>query len=300
MSISFQTAALIGKSDAVRLTSTLSELYSHLVSRGVRVIVEQDTAPLIPADGLEMTTLEELGERCDFAVVVGGDGALLSAVRSLAGYDVPLIGVNLGRLGFLVDISPARIAFHLDEILDGRFSLEERFMLRASILRQGELIYQQAAINEVVIHRGNTTSMIEIETSIDGAFLNSQRSDGLIVSTPTGSTAYALSAGGPILSPRLKAIVLAPINPHTLSNRPIVVDSDSVIETAFCPCRDFAAQVVCDNVISPVLEMGDRIVIRKEPKPFRLLHPPGYDFFEILRAKLNWSSDYRKRHVDPS
>lgn len=300
MSISFQTAALIGKSDAERLASTLSEIYGHLVSRGVRVIVEQDTTPLIPLEGLKGASLEQIGSCCDFAVVVGGDGALLSTARSLAGHDIPLIGVNLGRLGFLVDILPARIAFHLDEILDGRYSLEERFMLSANILRGGETIYQQAAINEVVIHRGNTTSMIEIETLIDGAFLNAQRSDGLIVSTPTGSTAYALSAGGPILSPRLKAIVLAPINPHTLSNRPIVVDSDSVIETAFCPCRDFAAQVVCDNVISPVLELGDRVVIKKESQPFRLLHPPGYDFFEILRAKLNWSSGYRKRHVDPS
>jgi NAD+ kinase len=233
-------------------------------------------------------------------VVVGGDGTLLAAARGLAGFDVPLIGVNLGRLGFLVDISPADIALHLDEILDGRYSEEERFMLSASILRRGETIYRQAAINEVVIHRANTTSMIEIETAINGAFLNSQRSDGLIVSTPTGSTAYALSAGGPILSPRLKAIVLAPINPHTLTNRPIVVDSESVIEVAFRPSTHFGAQVVCDNVASPNLEIADRIEIRKASVPFRLLHPLNYDFFEILRAKLNWSSGYRTRHADPS
>lgn len=293
MSANFRTVGLIGKSDAERIAETLSELYRHMVQRGLRTIVDSDCARFITGATPESESVEEIGAKCDLAIVVGGDGTLLTAARCLAEFDIPVIGVNLGRLGFLVDISPADVAARLDDILDGRFSSEERSILRAAIIRNGELVYRQTAINEVVIHSWNATSMIEIETSINGTFLNSQRSDGLIVSTPTGSTAYALSAGGPILSPTLKAIVLAPINPHTLTNRPIVVDDESVISIAFRPSKQFKAQVVCDNVSMPEVEITDRIEIRKEAKPFRILHPLNYDFFEILRAKLNWSSGYR-------
>ena len=292
MSANFQAIALIGKSDAERIAETLSELYRHLVKRGLRIIVEQDCGKFIGGAIPETATIAEIGMQCDLAIVVGGDGTLLTAARILAEFEVPLIGVNLGRLGFLVDISPADVATRLDEMLEGRFSAEERSILRATIIRKGEAVHRQTAINEVVIHSWNATSMIEIETSINGAFLNSQRSDGLIVSTPTGSTAYALSAGGPILSPALKALVLAPINPHTLTNRPIVVDDDSIVSVAFRPSKQFKAQVVCDNVSIPDVEISDRIEIRKEAKPFRILHPLDYDFFEILRAKLNWSSGY--------
>lgn len=292
MSANFQTIGLIGKSDAERIAETLSELYRHLVKRGLRVIVERDCGKFIGGAIPETSTVAGIGERCDLAIVVGGDGTLLTAARFLAEFDIPLIGVNLGRLGFLVDISPADVVTRLDEMLDGRFSAEERSILRATIIRNGEAIHRKTAINEVVIHSWNATSMIEIETSINGAFLNSQRSDGLIVSTCTGSTAYALSAGGPILSPTLKAIVLAPINPHTLSNRPIVVDDESVVTVAFRPSKQFKAQVVCDNVSIPDVEIGDCIEIRKEAKPFRILHPLDYDFFQILRVKLNWSSGY--------
>lgn len=292
MSAHFQAIGLIGKSDAERIAETLSELYRHMVKRGLRVIVEKDCGQFIVGATPETGSVAEIGERCDLAVVVGGDGTLLTAARFLAEFDIPLIGVNLGRLGFLVDISPADVAARLDEMIDGRFSAEERSILQASIIRNDAVIHRQTAINEVVIHSWNATSMIEIETSINGAFLNSQRSDGLIVSTPTGSTAYALSAGGPILSPSLKAIVLAPINPHTLTNRPIVVGDESVVSIAFRPSKQFKAQVVCDNVSIPDVEISDRIEIRKETKPFRILHPLDYDFFEILRAKLNWSSGY--------
>ena len=291
--VKFGVAALIGKSDADRIAETLTELYELLLKRGLRVIVETDCVPFIGGASPESGSLSELGERCDFAVVVGGDGTLLAAARSLVPFDVPLIGVNLGRLGFLVDISPADIATHLDDVLEGRYSEEERFILGASVIRQGEVVYHQTAINDVVVHRSNATSMIEIVAHIDGVFLNSQRSDGLIVSTPTGSTAYALSAGGPILSPTLSAIVLAPINPHALTNRPIVVGGESLVGISFRPSKQFGAQLVCDNVSSPDLAIDDLIEIRREPKPFRLLHPLGYDFYEILRAKLNWSSGYR-------
>ena len=293
MPANFRTVGLIGKSDAERIAETLTELYRYLVARGVRTIVDSDCAAFISGLSPESGSVAAIGQQCDLAIVVGGDGTLLTAARSLAEFDIPLIGINLGRLGFLVDISPTDAATHLDDILEGRFSAEERMILKARIIRRGEVIYQKAAINEVVIHSWNATSMIEIETSINGAFLNSQRSDGLIVSTPTGSTAYALSAGGPILSPNLKAMVLAPVNPHTLTNRPVVVADDSVIGIAFRPSKQFKAQVVCDNVSIPDVEISDRIEIAKEVKPFRILHPQGYDFFEILRLKLNWSSGYR-------
>lgn len=293
MSSIFRNVALIGKLDAPRIAETLSALYRHLTTRGLRVLVERECARFLGAFSPETCSVSEIGNCCDLAIVVGGDGTLLSAARVLVQSEIPLIGVNLGRLGFLVDILPSDAGAKLDEILDGRYSADDRILLRAKIFRKNRVVYEQTAVNEVVVHSGNAASMIEIETSINGVFLNSQRSDGLIASTPTGSTAYALSAGGPILYPTLKAIVLAPINPHTLTNRPIVVDDDSVIEIAFRPSKQFKAQVVCDNVSTPDVEKDDRIEIRREFKTFRILHPLDYDFFEILRAKLNWSSGYR-------
>ncbi|MBS1211614.1 MAG: kinase [Proteobacteria bacterium] len=291
MQPTFRRIALIGKPDAPRIEETLISLSQHLLSKDRQVVVERGCASLL-GEATEAHDLKDLAQCCDVAIVVGGDGTLLSAARVLAEHDIPLIGVNLGRLGFLVDISPQESLARLDEILDGRFSAEQRHLLRARIIRDGAILHEQTAVNEAVIHSFNATSMIEIVTSIDGLFLNSQRSDGLIVSTPTGSTAYALSGGGPILYPTLKAIVLVPINPHTLTNRPVVVADDSVVEITFRPSKQFRAQVSCDNISLPDVEINDRIQIVKD-RPFRILHPLNYDFFEILRAKLHWSSGYR-------
>jgi len=289
----FTTVALIGKTDAPRIAETLVSLYTYLADLGIQVIFEAGSAGVLPAFSPEYRPLSELSGDCELAIVVGGDGTLLTAARALSAHRIPLIGINLGRLGFLVDISPDEARHCLDDILDGRYEAEERFILKARLLKEGGLIQEQKAVNEVVIHSWNATSMIEIETRINGVFLNSQRSDGLIISTPTGSTAYALSAGGPILAPSLQAIVLAPINPHTLTNRPIVINGDSLIEVMFRPCKQFRAQMVCDNVSIPDVEVNDRIEIRRDPLPFHILHPCHYDSFEILRAKLNWSSGYR-------
>ena len=288
----FHRIALIGKPDAPSIGQTLSSLHGHLTGLGRDVAVEQSCAHLIE-NSPQTFQLDGLARQYDLAIVIGGDGSLLTAARLLAEQDIPLIGVNLGRLGFLVDISPRHALASLDEILGGRFREEERPLLQANILRHGESIAEQTAVNEVVIHSWNSTSMIEIETYIDGAFLNSQRSDGLIVSTPTGSTAYALSGGGPILHPTLKAIELVPINPHSLTNRPIVISDDCVVEIAFRQSKNFRARLACDNVSIPDIEIGDRIRIAKSPKPFRILHPLGHDFFEILRVKLNWSGGYK-------
>jgi len=287
----FQRIALIGKPDAELIAQTLPPLYAHLLKRGGEVLVEENCARFI-AGSPQTFSLEEKGDYCDLAIVIGGDGTLLNAARILAEHDIPLIGVNLGRLGFLVDITPQMALTSLDEMLQGRYREEERQLLRAQILRDGVVAAEQTAVNEVVVHRWNSTSMIEIVTFIDGVFLNSQRSDGLIVSTPTGSTAYALSGGGPILYPTLKAIELVPINPHSLTNRPIVIADDSVVEIAFRPSKDFRARLACDNISTPDIQLGDRIRIAKANQRFRILHPLGHDFFEILREKLNWSSGH--------
>ncbi len=291
MDTPFQRIALIGKTDSEHIELTLPKLYAHLRNRHHEVVVEQNSARFI-AEGAVSFPLGELGRHCDLAIVIGGDGTLLTAARVLAAHDIPLIGVNLGRLGFLVDISPPVAVTILDEILEGRFREEQRQLLHARLIRNGQTIIEQTAVNEVVIHSWNSTSMIEIVTYIDGIFLNCQRSDGLIVSTPTGSTAYALSGGGPILYPTLKAIELVPINPHSLTNRPIVIADDSEVEIVFRKSKDFRARLACDNVSFPEIEIGDRICISKSAHPFRILHPLNHDFFEILREKLNWSSGY--------
>jgi NAD+ kinase len=289
----FKIIALIGKPDASRIAETMSTLYDYLVSRHCRVLVDVNSVHLIADAGPAAFDMHTATEPFDLAITVGGDGTLLTAARAFAARDIPLLGINLGRLGFLVDISPTDAIVKLEEILQGRYLAEERFLLRASIIRGGDIVHEQTAVNEVVVHSCITTSMIEVITTLNGVFLNKQRSDGLIVSTPTGSTAYALSGGGPILHPKLRALVLVPINPHTLSNRPIVVDDDSLVEVAFGhTTKQHRAQVSCDNVAIPGVLTSDRIQIKREPKPVRILHPLGYDFFEILRAKLNWSSSY--------
>lgn len=287
----FQRIALIGKPDAELIEQTLPSVYAHLRKLGREVLVEENCARFIDGSP-NCFPLDEKGRDCDLAIVIGGDGTLLSAARILAQHDIPLIGVNLGRLGFLVDITPQMALDSLDEMLEGRYREEERPLLQASVLRDSEAITEQTAVNEVVVQRCNSNSMIEIVTYINGAFLNSQRSDGLIVSTPTGSTAYALSGGGPILYPTLKAIELVPINPHSLTNRPIVIADDSVVDIAFRPSKEFRAKLSCDNVSIPDLQISDRVRVNKAAKPFRILHPLGHDFFEILRAKLNWSGGY--------
>jgi len=284
----FSSIGLIGKPSPV-IETTISALYEHLVKLNYRVLVEQQSRKFIASESVEHYDISTLGEHCDVAITVGGDGTLLSAGRNLAPHNVPVIGVNLGRLGFLVDISPHELISKIDEILLGNFVLEERFLLKAQLIREGQIIHEQIAVNEVVIHRWITPSMIEIITHIDKIFLNSQRSDGLIISTPTGSTAYALSGGGPILHPTLNAIVLVPINPHTLTNRPIVIDDNSLVEIEFSNKEAINAQVTCDDISIPDVLMSDRIQIKKDTHLTKILHPANYDFFDILRAKLHWS-----------
>jgi len=279
----FQTIGLIGKHGDPSPKEALQSLSQFLQSQGVTLLLEEDTAGRIDTLGLATATLDEIGKRSDLVIVVGGDGTLLHAARILADHDVPLVGINLGRLGFLADVSQQEMLETMKQILLGNYDEEERFLLQAQI--DGR---QHTAFNDVVIHKWNIARMIEFETYIDGRFVNAQRADGLIVSTPTGSTAYALSGGGPLLYPSLNATVLVPICPHTLSNRPIVVNGDSKIELVVCGHTDReAVRITCDG--QEYLTMAsERITIRKHHNTVRLIHPRNHDHFNILRAKLGW------------
>ncbi|MGZ8185753.1 MAG: NAD(+) kinase [Methylobacter sp.] len=292
MQTSFNTIGIIGKPSDPSIAETLSVLYDYLKQKLYRVIVAQDSIHFIQDKAPESCVINNIGQHCDLVIAVGGDGTFLSAARAIAKYDIPLIGINLGRLGFLVDISPTELPDKLHSILQGHYTEEKRYLLRTKIIRDDQIIHEETAVNEVAIHRWVTPSMIEIITKIDNIFLNSQRSDGLIISTPTGSTAYSLSAGGPILHPALNALVLVPLNPHTLSNRPIVIDDSAEIEISFCQTKQINALVTCDQIEIPDVLISDKILIKKDPKPIRILHPEGHDFFQILRNKLNWSSSY--------
>jgi NAD+ kinase len=287
----FNTIGILGKPSDTGITPTLNKLHGHL-KRCATVIVAEDSANLLEDGPVISCPVGELGQRCDLLIAVGGDGTFLTAARAAADFGVPVIGINLGRLGFLVDISPQDLPDKLESILKGHFKEEKRGLLHARLIRNGSVIHEETAFNEVVIHRWVTPSMIEIATKIDGAFLNSQRSDGLIISTTTGSTAYALSAGGPILHPSLNALVLVPLNPHTLSNRPIVIDDRAEIEISFCQTKQINALVTCDHIEIPDVRISDKILVTKYPKPIRILHPEDHDFFQILRTKLNWSGGY--------
>jgi len=289
---SYHAVGIIGKPGDPSIADTLNKVCGYLLGWGYKVFAAADSLGFLHNHEITYCAVGEIGERCDLAIAIGGDGTFLAATRAIVAHNIPIIGINLGRLGFLVDISPSDLPDKLHRILQGRYTEEKRSLLRAKIIRAGKVHHEETAVNEVVVHRWITPSMIEIVTKIDGVFLNSQRSDGLIISTPTGSTAYSLSAGGPIISPSLNALVLVPLNPHTLSNRPIVIADSCEIEISFCQTKQINALVTCDHIEIPQVLISDKILIKKEPNPIRILHPEGHDFFLVLRNKLNWSSGY--------
>ena len=280
----FQRIAVIAKPhDAGHLKSTLSLLHDVLTERQLTMLPDQRTATLLELG--KGRSIANLAENCDLAVVVGGDGTLLRAARQLADHDIPLLGVNLGRLGFLVDITPDNIRDCVAAVLDGHYSEEHRFLLNAQVGSQPPAL----AFNDVVLHKWNTARMVEFETWIDRRFVYTQRSDGLIISTPTGSTAYALSGGGPLLAPGLDAIILVPICPHTLSNRPIVIDADSEIEISVCGDTDpDDVRITCDGANNLMTSKSDKLRVRRHDTCVRLLHPVGHDHYDVLRVKLGW------------
>jgi NAD+ kinase len=289
MDYKFLVIGLLGKHGDPRVADTLVHLLTFLRRRQLRVLVDEGSAYAVRDMGdVELGDRAAIGRECDICIVVGGDGTLLDAARSLVDSGIPLLGINQGRLGFLVDVSPAEMTQRLEEILCGRFQEEQRCLLSASVVRDGKLVAQSDALNDVVVHKHDVARIIEMQTYLDGDFINTYRADGLIISTPTGSTAYNLSCGGPIVHPALDVLVLLPICPHTLTNRPIVVDASGEIEILVTGWHSDYTPVICDGQVVLSMEPGDRLLIRAKPSKLQLLQPAGHDYFEVLRAKLGW------------
>jgi NAD+ kinase len=285
----FKTIGIIGKQDeAPRVWETLDRLVKSLRSYGRKVLFDDVSGAKVAAPRERIVNLRDMGRCCSVVVVVGGDGTLLHAARALAQFGVPLLGINLGRLGFLVDVLPKEIETSVERILGGEYDEEARHMLVARVNGEERSEEECLALNDVVVHKWNPARMIELETYIDGVFVNAQRSDGIIVATPTGSTAYALSGGGPLLHPVLDVLALVPICPHTLSNRPLVVTGDSHIEIRIGESDRDQVKVTCDGLTTPNLTSPKQVFVKKAPWPVRLLHPKGHDHYKILRAKLGW------------
>lgn len=286
-----KTVALIGKYQSPEVAESLSALAEYLDGRGLSVLVEAETAINVrdhltgirhaPAD------FASIGASADLAIVLGGDGTMLAAARQLARYRVPLVGVNQGRLGFMTDIARQDMLASMNDLLDGNFVPEERMLLDAEVIRAGREVSDGLVLNDVVVDKGAIGRMLEFELFIDGEFIYNLRSDGLIVSTPTGSTAYALSANGPILQPALEGIALVPLCPHSLTNRPVTVSGKSEIEIRITQAED--PRVHYDGQVTVDLRRGDRVRIRRSGYSVCFLHPPGYSYFAMLRQKLRWS-----------
>jgi NAD+ kinase len=287
MKFPFQNVALIGKYKAPEIAGPLLRLAEFLSAKGLTVVVDSLTAEHLKDNPYPSMTLAEIGGAVDLAIVLGGDGTMLNIARTLSLCQVPLIGVNQGRLGFLTDLTLDNMLESITAMLEGKFVTEQRLLLAARVMRNDVEVYSGRAFNEVVVHRNNTSSMIEFEVRIDGEYLYNQRADGLIVSTPTGSTAYAMSAGGPILHPSLDVLELVPISPHTLSNRPIVVKGSSVLEILVHRTGDI--QVRFDSHTSHELQLHDKIIVTRHPETVCLLHPAGHSYYHTLREKLLWN-----------
>ena len=283
----FKTVAVVGKSDAASLPDVLEQLTAVLRSRGIAIVMDPATAAAARGKPDSVLESHELAAKVDLMVVLGGDGTLIANARRMAEHGVPLVGVNLGRLGFLTDIPAEAITAAMESILDGEFNAEQRLLLSGAVRRGKQVLMSALAMNDVVVSRGAVGSMIEFAVTVDGEFIYSLRADGLIVATPTGSTAYALSAGGPILHPALQAIALVPISPHTLSNRPVAIRSTSKVEITLARGEDARANF--DVQAHVQLEPGDVVCVAAAPKPATLLHPKGYRYFSMLRQKLRWT-----------
>ena len=283
----FQHIGLIGRLESDTVLDTVRDLVKLLTSRAVDFSVERAIAERLGDLTVPEAEREAIGEMCDLAIVVGGDGSLLGAARSLASHDCAVLGINRGRLGFLTDIRPECVQRDVAAVLDGRFLVEERFLLDIVVERAEQAISWGEALNDVVINSGRSARMIHFDLFMDGDFVYRQDSDGLIVSTPTGSTAYALSGGGPIMHPDLDALVLVPMFPHTLSARPIVVDGDTEIKVVIRDCHPY---VSCDGQVHLNTAPGDIVRMRKKPDKLQLVHMKNHNFYAACRDKLGWSN----------
>jgi len=286
----FSKIGLVGRPGHSGVVETLKSLLALLLTKDVAVILDQQTAKLLPGHSQSECLREDLGQVCDLVIVVGGDGSMLSVARAVTTGMVPVIGVNRGRLGFLTDILPEELETRIDEVLSGKFTTESRFLLEVDAVREGVQSALGCALNDVVLHPGRAAQMIEFELYVDGRFVYSQASDGLIVATPTGSTAYALSAGGPIMHPGLNAIALVPMHPHSLSSRPIVVDGDSEIRIVIGERHADEPKLSCDGEVRFTAAARDELLVRKKSTPMQLIHPLDHSFYEACRSKLGWGS----------
>ncbi|OMH25304.1 NAD(+) kinase [Motiliproteus sp. MSK22-1] len=286
----FKNIGLVGRLNSSSVVVSLKLIIPFLQERGLNVIVDRAIGELVSEYGLQESALRLMGESCDMVIVVGGDGTLLGAARELAPYKVPVLGVNRGNLGFLTDITPDQVCEKITEVLEGRYTIENRFLIDAFVRRKGLPVGEGSALNEVILHPGKTARLIRFDLYIEGEYVYNQRSDGLIVATPTGSTAYSLSGGGPIMHPRLDAIVLVPMFPHTLSSRPIVVDGNVELKIVVDERNETFPNVSCDGQTNIVCAPGDVITIRKKPQKLRLIHPLSYNFYETCRSKLGWGA----------
>ena len=295
MKQSFDTVAIVARQYSDAIIASINAVEALLWRHGVDVLFGAQTLAAMEQhdpSGSERAAVadQEMGDRADLVVVVGGDGSLLGFGREMAVCGVPVVGVNRGGLGFLAAISPEQIEAKFSEILEGRFTIEEHFLLQASILREGQVIAQQSALNDVVVSPGGVMGMMEFALWLDDEYVYDQRSDGLIVASPTGSTAYALSAGGPIMHPGLDAIVVVPMFPHTLTSRPLVVPGNQVLRLRLLNDSSSAPQISCDSQVQIRFEAGDEIQIEKHSHPLKLLSPSGHSFYEACRSKLDWAS----------
>ena len=273
----FQKILIVGRADDSRITEPLQQLAEHLTKAGCELLVDDQVA------------------QADLVIAIGGDGTMLYASRTASEYGTPILGINRGRLGFLADILPDEMISSVDHVLDGRYTTDSRLLLETCLLSaDGERQYSYA-LNDVVVQRRDTGRMVDIETRVDERYVNTHSGDGLIVATPTGSTAYALSCGGPIIQPQLNAVAIVPICPHTLTDRPIIISSDQAVEVRLLRREDTKAEITVDGFSMGGIDPTDKLLISAAKKRVTLVHPPGYDFYEILRSKLFWGRDNRKR-----
>ncbi len=285
----FPTVGLVGRAGNPQVVESVGAVARFLLGAGVELVVEAATAAMLASHDLDVEDRIGLSTRCDLIVVVGGDGSILGVAREVAHSGVPVVGVNRGGLGFLADVSPEQIEDKLGAVLSGRYTVDERSLLDAHIERGTTAVGASTALNDVVVHAGAASRMMDFELFINGDFVYRQRSDGVIVATPTGSTAYALSAGGPIMHPGLDAIVVVPMFPHTLTSRPLVVRGDAEIEIVVGSSAT-APQVSCDSQVDYAVRPGDAVTIKKHPHALHLAYPLGHSFFESCRSKLDWAS----------
>ncbi len=287
MAFPVRCCALVGRFADARIAESVYALLPHLASRGVTVLVSEDA---VLAAGAAVTRVPErsLGERADLLIAIGGDGTLLHGARLVARHGVPLLGVNRGRLGFLTDVMPQDMLPAVDAALAGELQADERPLLAGQLRSPEGQLVQAFALNDVVMQKHETGRTLDFETRVNGRFVNTHDGDGIIIASATGSTAYALSCGGPIIEPHLEALVLAPICAHTLSDRPIVVPARSLIEVTLMERPDTQAQVTCDGAVLGALRPGGRLSVRTAAEHVTLLHPPGHDYFKLLRSKLHW------------